>query len=113
MQTWPVVVDGTTDPGAYKLTTPAGRQVYFAVRTDPREATLTPCSEDDKKKVADIVPGLSYIAPDGDISEASGDVPVSKELWWILLLIVVGLLVFELWYTRKLTDRGEHNLPRE
>ncbi len=113
VQSWPVVVDGTMDPGAYKLTTPAGRQVYFAVRTDPREATLTPCSEDDKKKVADIVPGLSDIAPDGDISEASGDVPVSKELWWILLLIVVGLLVFELWYTRKLTDRGEHNLPKE
>lgn len=113
VQTWPVVVDGTMDPGAYKLTTPAGRQVFFAVRTDPREAVLTPCSEDDKKKVADVVPGLKYMAPDGDTAEASGDVPVSRELWWLLLLIVIGLSVFELWYTRKLTDRGEHNLPKE
>lgn len=113
VQTWPVVVDGTMDPGAYRLTTPAGRQVYFAVRTDPREAVLTPCSEDDRKKVAGIVPGLSYLAPGEDATEAAGDVPVSQELWWLLLMIVVGLLVFELWYTRKLTDRGEHNLPRE
>jgi len=112
-QSWPVVVDGTTDPGAYKLTTPAGRQVYFAVRTDPREAVLTPCTEEDRKKVADIVPGLSYLAPGEDATEAAGDVPVSQELWWLLLMIVVGLLVFELWYTRKLTSRGDHNLRTE
>lgn len=111
--TWPVVVDGTMDPGAYKLTTPAGRQVYFAVRTDPREAVLTPCSEDDRKKVADIVPGLSHVEAEDDPKKAASSVPVSKELWWLLLLIVLGLLVFELWYTRKLTDRGDHNLPRD
>lgn len=111
--TWPVVVDGTMDPGAYRLTTPAGRQVFFAVRTDPREAVLTPCSEDDMRKVAEVVPGLTHVETEDDLEQASARVPATRELWWLLLLLVLGLLLFELWYTRRLTDRGEHNLPKE
>jgi hypothetical protein len=110
VSTWPAVIDGTTDPGAYKLTTPNGRAVYFAVRNDSREAVLTPCGEDDRKRVADAVGGLSYVSSPDEITEQSGGQPATKELWWVLLVVVIGLLAAEVWYTRRLTDRGEHNL---
>jgi hypothetical protein len=35
---------------------------------------------------------------------------VSKELWWVLLLLVLAFLAVEVVYTRRLTDRGEHHV---
>lgn len=110
---WPVVVDGTGEPGAYKLTTPGGRTVFFAVRNDSREAVLTPNSEDDKKKVAEAVGGLEYVDEVKDILDRGGGQPVSAELWWVLLLLVLAFLALEVVYTRKLTDRGEHSVKTE
>jgi hypothetical protein len=110
VESWPVVIDGTTDPGAYKLTTPNGRTVYFAVRNDSREAVLTPCGDEDKQRVADAVGGLTYVTSADQITADGGGRPATKELWWVLLMLVIGLLATEVWYTRRLTDRGEHNL---
>ena len=107
---WPVIIDGTTDPGAYKLTTPSGRTVYFAVRNDSREAVLTPCGDENKKRVADAVGGLRYVKEPDEIVAGGGGQPVTKDIWWVLLIVVLGLLAGEVWYTRRLTDRGEHNL---
>jgi hypothetical protein len=107
---WPVVVDGTGEPGAYKLTTPGGRTVFFAVRNDSREAVLTPNTDGDKEKVAEAVGGLNYVDEMQEISEHGGGQPVSKELWWVLMLLVLAFLAVEVVYTRKLTDRGEHNV---
>lgn len=107
---WPVVVDGTGEPGAYKLTTPAGRTAYFAVRNDAREANLTPNSDADRQKVADAVGGLNYVTSADEIVAGGGGQPVAKELWWVLLLLVLVFLAVEVFYTRRLTDRGEHNL---
>lgn len=108
---WPVVCDGTADPGAYRLTTPSGRTVYFAVRNDAREADLTPAGDDDRRRVADAVGGLTYITSADEITDQEADGRAAAvEVWWLLLLLVVGLLAVEVWYTRRLTDRGEHNL---
>jgi hypothetical protein len=107
---WPVVVDGTGEPGAYKLTGPGGRTVFFAVRNDSREAVLTPNTDGDKEKVSEAVGGLNYVDEMAEISEHGGGQPVSKELWWVLLLLVLAFLAVEVVYTRKLTDRGEHNV---
>jgi hypothetical protein len=112
VESWPAMFDGTTDPGAYKLTTPSGRTVYFAVRNDSREAMLTPCGDDDRQRVADAVGGLSYVANADEITERGGGEPVPTEVWWVLFLLVLGLLTAEVWYTRRLTDRGEHNLGK-
>lgn len=113
-ETWPVVVDGTGEPGAYKLTSPGGRTVYFAVRNDSREANLTPNSGDgpnsDQAKVAQAVGGMQYVDDIKDIKEHGGGQPVSAEVWWILLLLVLAFLGLEVLYTGKLTHRGEHNL---
>jgi hypothetical protein len=115
---WPVVIDGTGEPGAYKLTTPGGRTVFFAVRNDSREAVLTPNSpitglpddNSDQKRVADLVGHLRYTNEIADITNHGGGQPVSAEVWWVLLLLVLAFLALEVVYTRKLTDRGEHNL---
>ncbi len=110
---WPVVIDGTGESGAYKLTTPGGRAVFFAVRNDSREAVLTPNSSgenSDQQRVADLVGNLRYTNEIVDITSHGGGQPVSAEVWWVLLLLVLAFLALEVVYTRKLTDRGEHNL---
>jgi hypothetical protein len=104
---WPAAIDGPHDPGAYRLTTPAGRTHYFAVRPDPREAVLTPCSEDDRRRVAEAVGRLSYVASADEITDDPGDGPARRELWWVLMLVVMGLLGLEVWYTRRLSARGQ------
>jgi len=104
---WPLVFDATRDPGAYKLTTSGGRTYFFAVRSDPQESVLTPNSEDDRKNVSEIVKGLQYIVHPNDIESKKGEGPQTRELWWLLLLLVLALLAGEVWYTRKLAQRGQ------
>jgi hypothetical protein len=105
---WPLVFNDTKDPGAYKLVTANGQTQYFAVRTDPRESVLTPNSPDDRKKVADAVAGLQYVTSLDDVETQRGSGPQTREIWWMLLLIVIGILGMEVWYTRKLAKKGEH-----
>ncbi|HEY2787200.1 MAG TPA: VWA domain-containing protein [Fimbriiglobus sp.] len=104
---WPLVFNGTKDPGAYKLVTAAGQVQYFAVRTDPRESVLTPNSADDRKKIAEAVPGMQYVNSLDDIETQRGSGPQTREIWWVLLLIVIGILGVEVWYTRRLAKKGE------
>jgi hypothetical protein len=99
---WPAVVAGPHDPGAYRLTTPSGRTQYFAVRPDPLESVLTPCSEEDRRKVADAVGRLAYIGSMSEITDDPGGAG-GRELWWVLMLAVVGLLGLEVWYTRRVS----------
>jgi hypothetical protein len=101
------VFNDTKDPGAYKLVTASGQTHYFAVRTDPRESVLTPNSADDRKKVADAVTGLQYVTSLDDVETQRGSGPQTREIWWVLLLIVIGILGMEVWYTRKLAKKGE------
>ena len=104
---WPLVFNDTKDPGAYKVVTASGQTHYFAVRTDPRESVLTPNSTDDRKKVADAVAGMQYGTNVDDIETKRGSGPQTREIWWFLLLIVIGILGIEVWYTRKLAMKGE------
>lgn len=107
---WPAVIDGPHDPGAYRLTTPAGRTQYFAVRPDPREAVLTPCSEEDRRKVANLIGRLVSVSSIDEIRDDPGGAG-GREVWWVLMLVVVGLLGAEVWYTRRLGPRTEPPLP--
>ncbi|HET6575353.1 MAG TPA: VWA domain-containing protein [Fimbriiglobus sp.] len=107
---WPAVIDGPHDPGAYRLTTPTGRTQYYAVRPDPREAVLTSCSEEDMRKVANVVGRLVSISSIDDIRDDPGTAG-GREVWWVLMLAVVGLLGAEVWYTRQLSARTDSPLP--
>jgi hypothetical protein len=103
---WPAVFPGPHDPGSYRLTTPAGRTVVYAVRPDPREAVLTPASEDDRRKVAEAVGKLTDISSPDEVSSSGADGLPERELWGLMMTLVLGLLGLELWYTRRLATRG-------
>jgi hypothetical protein len=105
-KTWPVVFDATRDPGAYKVTTVGGRSYYYAVRSDPQESVLVPCADDDKKRVAEAVPTLTYITSPDEIEAKRGEGPQTREIWWLLLILVLALLAGEVFYTRNLSRRG-------
>jgi hypothetical protein len=99
---WPAVIAGPHDPGAFRLTTSSGRTQYFAVRPDPRESVLTPCPEEDRRRVAEAVGRLAYIGAMDEITDDPGGAG-GRELWWVLMLAVVGLLGLEVWYTRRVS----------
>jgi len=96
---WPLVLHGPHDPGPYRLTTPSGRTHYLTVRSDPREMVLTPCTEDDRRTVADAIGTLAYITNPDEIADPEHQ---TRELWWLLLVLVLVLLGLEVWFTRRL-----------
>lgn len=106
-KTWPIVFDATRDPGAYRVSTVGGRTYYYAVRSDPQESVLTPCTEDDRKRIAEIVPVMNFIESVDEIESKQGEGPQTREIWWIVLLLVIGFLAIEVWYTRMLSHRGQ------
>lgn len=96
---WPLVYDDTREPGPYRLTTPGGHTVYYVVQPDPRETDDLALSKDeDCRRVADIVP-LEYVEEPGQVFASPARV---RELWWWLMLGVVGLLCTEVWMTRRI-----------
>lgn len=89
------------------MTTVGGRTFYYAVRSDPQESVLAPCTEDDRKKVAEVVPSMSYIDSADQIDSKRGEGPQTREVWWLILIIVLVFLAMEVWYTRSLSHRGQ------
>ena len=103
---WPLVYGETKEPGAYKLATVGGRNFYYAVRSDPNESVLTPCNEDDRKRVAALVKPLEYVDKPGEVEAKRGEGPQTREVWWLALVLVLLMLVGEVAYTRALARRG-------
>ena len=104
---WPAVLDGTDTAGAYRVVSPSGRTSYYCVRPDPNESVLTPCTDDDRERVRKFLPQLRYVAGPTEIASGAEEAPVVRELWWMLLVALLGFLVLETWYTRALSRRGE------
>jgi hypothetical protein len=103
---WPLIYNNTYDPGAYRIVTAAGRTFYFAVQPDPQESVLTSITNDDKARVAAAVGKLEYVTQPEDITARRNPSRQSQEIWWLLLLQALGLLVCEIYYTRRLLRRG-------
>jgi hypothetical protein len=66
---------------------------------DLRESNLARCSEDDWRKVHERLPVRWQSESSANISAAEGP---RQELWWLVMLAVVGLLCLEVWMTRRL-----------
>ena len=103
---WPEVIDGTNWAGPYRVLTPSGRATYFCVRPDPKESILTPCSAEDRERVSKILPQLQYISSTDEMTSGADERTIAQELWWILLMLMIGFLILETWYTRSLVRRG-------
>jgi hypothetical protein len=96
-------IERTRETGVYRLNTGESGIVYYVVQ--PRraeESDLTPCSEEDRTKVAALLPGLKY---QNDREELAGEwISDShrQEMWWWLLLGLITLLCSEVWMTRRI-----------
>jgi hypothetical protein len=85
--------------GVYRLEVD-GKRRALVVPPDLAESDLTRCSDDDWRRVRDRLP-ISWVTDESAptvVSEDGG----REELWWLLLLAVMGLLCVEIWMTRRM-----------
>jgi hypothetical protein len=99
---WPMVYDETRETGVYKLTTDTGKVQYYVVQPDGGESNLTPCSDEDRLAVSRLLPATKYVADANEILTADVNPETQIEFWWLLLLLVICLLMFEIWMTRRI-----------
>jgi hypothetical protein len=96
-----LVHEGNPETGVYRLRTPEGRTVYYVARPDPRESDLSPCTDEDRARVARLLP-VRYENEREQIAAALADSGRRQEYWWWLLLGLVGLLCAEVLMTRRM-----------
>ena len=104
---WPLVYDDTRETGVYKLTTDTGKVQYYVVQPDGGESDLTPCTDDDRAAVARLLRTMKYVFTPQDVLSAEADPETKIEFWWLLLLLVIGVLAFEVWVTRRISARSD------
>ena len=100
---WPVVFDETKETGVYKLTTDTGKVQYYVVQPEDGESDLTPCSDEDRLAVARLLLTTKYVFNPSEVFAQEADPESRIDLWWLLLLCVIGLLAFEVWMTRRIS----------
>jgi hypothetical protein len=101
---WPLVYENTREAGVYRLTLADGGLVYYVVQSDPQESDLTPCDSVDRDNVAKYVP-LTY---ENDLDATSlvlATPDLKRELWRWFMFGVIGLVLGEVWMTRRLAKR--------
>lgn len=99
---WPLVYDDTRETGVYKLTTDTGKVQYYVVQPDGGESDLTPCNDEDRAAVARLLRTTKYVFTPQEVFAQEADPETKIEFWWLLLLLVIGLLAFEVWMTRRI-----------
>jgi hypothetical protein len=95
-----VVFSGTRETGVYRLTN-GGRENYYVAQPDARESDLTPCDQADRDQVAELFP-VNYENDRERMVTLMASAEQRQDLWYWLLLAVVGLLVCEVWMTRRM-----------
>jgi hypothetical protein len=100
---WPLVYDDTRETGVYKLTTDTGKVQYYVVQPDGGESDLTPCNDEDRAAVARLLPTTKYIFTADELLSQAADPETRIEFWWLLLLLVIGVLAFEVMMTRRIS----------
>jgi hypothetical protein len=105
---WPFVFGNTRETGVYKLSTDSGRSQYYVVQPDHRESVLTACSEDDRRVVASLFSEGRFLYENdrarilGAIRQNNND----PNLWWLFLLMLIGLLCAEIAFTRAIVKKN-------
>jgi hypothetical protein len=92
---------GTDAVGVYRLRTEDKKTYYYTGQSDVEESNLAPCTPDDWKKVEEFVP-MTYLTDRDATNSPLARELQTEELWWWLMLGVVGLLCAELWMTRRI-----------
>jgi hypothetical protein len=93
-----LVIEGTRETGIYRLTTPE-QKLFYVVQGDARESDLTPCSDADRERVAELLP-MQYENDRAKMTAALTKTSTRQEFWWVLLVGVILLLCAEVLMTR-------------
>ena len=72
------------------------------VHGDARESDLTPCTEEDRQKIARWLPVIYGLE---NVKAEVPDVSERQDLWWLFLLGVILLLCGEVCWTRRMVRR--------
>jgi hypothetical protein len=103
---WPLIYEETKETGCYELQTASGKSHYFVVNSDPGESNLSPWTEADRRKLGKLLPALKYVSESNEIDPTGSDAERPMELWWIFMLLLVGLMCFEIFLTRRIALRN-------
>jgi hypothetical protein len=96
-------IEGVRETGVYKLKAPEGGMIYYVVRPrNAEESDLTPCNDEDRARVARLIPGLKYQNDREQLAVEWVGENQRQELWWWLLLGLIALLCGEVWMTRRM-----------
>jgi hypothetical protein len=96
-------IDGLRETGVYRLHTVEGNTISYVVHPKMAgESDLTPCSEEDREKVAKLVPGMKYRNDREQTDHEWTREQHRQELWSWLLLGLIALLCGEVWLTRRI-----------
>ncbi|MGH7222347.1 MAG: vWA domain-containing protein [Gemmataceae bacterium] len=98
-------IEGTRETGVYRLHTAEDDTIYYVVRPKRvEESDLTPCRDEDRAKVAKLIPGMKYQNDREQLAEEWISAHHRQELWWWLLLGMIALLCGEVWLTRRIVN---------
>lgn len=101
-----LTVDALRDTGVYRLKTPDNGTVYYVTPGDPREADLTPATDDDRALVAKVFP-MDYVKePDQLLAQRTTAVE-RKDVWVWFFVGVLLLLCVEVFMTRRMVQKQE------
>ncbi len=98
---WPLIVEDTREPGVYTLNYQS-KDHYYVVQPDARESQLALGTDEDRKKVSELIPNLTYAANAEEIADTLTKGSMTKELWLLALFGVFLLLFGEVLMTRRM-----------
>lgn len=104
---WPFVWDNPGLPGVYHVQIGGGPRLPVIVHADSRESDLTPGSDEERRRLADLLP-LRFVEG-ATLLDDAGVAEQSQEVWWLFLIGVIGLLCGELWLTRRMALASGRN----
>jgi hypothetical protein len=87
--------------GIYRVRAEEKKTYFYAGQPDLEESNLTPCTTEDWKNVQELIP-MTYLTDRDPRNSPLAAELHTEELWWWLMLGVVGLLCAELWMTRRI-----------
>jgi len=96
-----VSYSGTDSVGVYRLRTEEKKTYFYTGQADVEESNLAPCTPEDWKNVEELIPMTYLTDRDARNSPLAAELH-TEELWWWLMLGVIGLLCAELWMTRRI-----------
>jgi len=97
---------------ALRANRPQDPPEYFVVDFDRAESNLTPLTQTEQDQLGDHE-RMKFIRDVSDWTAAVDDDSPRAEVWWLALLAVLGLLVFEVAMTRRLVRSGHGVLDAE